>query len=82
MTMSIDGYSNLNYSEHMDEEINILEAKLNLLVNKIDNLKKENLEMKPNLHRAQEEVLLLKTKINDATIKIENLLAQIPESTI
>jgi len=80
--MSIDGYSNLNYSEHMDEEINILEAKLNLLVNKIDNLKKENLEMKPNLHRAQEEVLLLKTKINDATIKIENLLAQIPESTI
>ena len=66
----------------MDEEINLLEAKLNLLVNKIDNLKKENLEMKPNLHRAQEEVLLLKTKINDATIKIENLLAQIPESTI
>jgi len=80
--MSIDGYNDLNYSEHMDEEINILEAKLNLLVNKIDNLKKENLEMKPNLHRAQEEVLLLKTKINDATIKIENLLAQIPESTI
>ena len=80
--MSIDGYNDLNYSEHMDEEINILEAKLNLLVNKIENLKKENLEMKPNLHRAQEEVLLLKTKINDATIKIENLLAQIPESTI
>ena len=80
--MSIDGYNDLNYSEHMDEEINILEAKLNLLVNKIENLKKENLEMKPNLHRAQEEVLLLKNKINDATIKIENLLAQIPESTI
>jgi chromosome segregation ATPase len=66
----------------MDKEINLLETKLNLLVNKIENLKKENLEMKPTLHRAQEEVTLLKAKINEATIKIENLLAQIPDSTI
>ena len=66
----------------MDKEINLLETKLNLLVNKIDTLKKENLEMKPTLHRAQEEVTLLKAKINEATIKIENLLAQIPDSTI
>jgi chromosome segregation ATPase len=66
----------------MDKEINLLETKLNLLVNKIDTLKKENLDMKPALHRAEEEVLLLKAKINEATIKIENLLAQIPDSTI
>ena len=66
----------------MDKEINLLETKHNLLVNKIENLKKENLEMKPTLHRAQEEVTLLKAKINEATIKIENLLAQIPDSTI
>ena len=56
----------------MDEEMNILEAKLNLLISKVENLKKENLEMKPTLHRTQEEVLLLKAKINEATIKIEN----------
>jgi|TARA_B110000037_G_scaffold94382_1_gene110853 chromosome segregation ATPase len=66
----------------MDEEINLLETKLNLLVNKIENLKKENLEMGPTLHRAQEEVVLLKSKIHEATIKIENLLAQIPDTTI
>ncbi|MDG2252387.1 MAG: hypothetical protein P8K73_01920 [Methylophilaceae bacterium] len=66
----------------MDEEMNILEAKLNLLISKVENLKKENLEMKPTLHRTQEEVLLLKAKINEATIKIENLLAQIPDSSI
>tara|TARA_B110000967_G_scaffold138623_1_gene141537 strand:- start:146 stop:346 length:201 start_codon:yes stop_codon:yes gene_type:complete len=66
----------------MDEEINLLEAKLNLLVNKIENLKTENLNIKPDLHRAQEEILLLKAKINEATIKIENLLAQMPDSTI
>ena len=66
----------------MDKEINLLETKLNLLVNKIENLKKENLEMGPTLHRAQEEVVLLKSKIHEATIKIENLLAQIPDTTI
>ena len=66
----------------MDEEMNILEAKLNLLISKVENLKKENLEMKPTLHRTQEDVLLLKAKINEATIKIENLLAQIPDSSI
>ncbi|MDC0422789.1 hypothetical protein OAL85_00735 [Methylophilaceae bacterium] len=66
----------------MDEEINLLETKLNLLVNKIENLKKENLEMGPTLHLAQEEVVLLKSKIHEATIKIENLLAQIPDTTI
>ena len=42
----------------MDEEINLLEAKLNLLVNKIENLKTENSNMKPDLHLAQEEILL------------------------
>ena len=66
----------------MDEEFNLLETKLNLLFIKIENLKKENLDMKPKLHLAQEEVLLLKVKINEATMKIENLLAQIPDSTI
>ncbi len=66
----------------MNEEINLLETKLNLLVNKIETLQKENLDMKPALHRAEEEVLLLKNKINEATIKIENLLAQIPDSKI
>jgi len=66
----------------MDEEINLLETKLNLLVGKIEILKKENSEMKPNLYRAQEEMLRLKAKINEATIKIENLLAQIPNSML
>ena len=66
----------------MDKEINLLETKLKLLVNKIESLKKENLEMKPSLHRAQEEVVSLKAKINEATMKIENLLAQIPDTTI
>ena len=80
--MSIDGYNNLNYSNHMNEQMNMLEIKLNLLVIKVESLKKENLDMKPTLHNAQDEILLLKAKINEATIKIENLLAQIPDSSL
>ncbi|HCK03607.1 MAG: hypothetical protein HQ470_04010 [Methylophilales bacterium] len=66
----------------MDEQINSLETKLNLLVDKIEALKNENSEIKPSLYRAQEENTLLRAKINEATIKIENLLAQIPDSVI
>ena len=66
----------------MDEQINSLETKLNLLVDKIEALKNENSEIKPSLYRAQEENTLLRSKINEATIKIENLLAQIPDSVI
>ena len=41
-------------------------------------LQKENDELKPNLHLAKEEIQILKTKMNEATLKVENLLAQLP----
>jgi uncharacterized protein (TIGR02449 family) len=63
----------------MQEEINSLESKLDQLINKIDLLKDENGSIKPRLHQAEEEVRNLKAKINEATIKIENLLGQIPD---
>ena len=63
----------------MQEEINSLESKLGQLINKIDLLKDENSSIKPRLHHAEEEVRNLKAKINEATIKIENLLGQIPD---
>ena len=63
----------------MQEEINSLESKLDQLINKIDLLKDENSSIKPRLHQTEEEVRNLKAKINEATIKIENLLGQIPD---
>ena len=62
----------------MDEDLNLLENKLNQLVDFVIVLKEENAELKPKLQRAQEEIQQLKTKINAATAKIENLLAQLP----
>ena len=62
----------------MDEEITALEAKLTVLVNAVSSLRHENNEIKPSVEKLQEENRILKSKINDATMKIENLLGQLP----
>lgn len=74
----IDSLSELNYSWQMDEEITTLEAKLTELVNAVGSLRQENNEMKPSVEKLQEENKILKTKINEAAMKIENLLGQLP----
>ena len=77
--MPIDDVENLNYSEQMDEDINKLENKLNQLFDFVNTLKEENADLKPSLQNAQQEIIILKNKINDATLKMENLLAQLPK---
>jgi FtsZ-binding cell division protein ZapB len=62
----------------MDEEITTLEAKLTELVNAVGSLRQENNEIKPSVEKLQEENKILKAKINEATMKIENLLGQFP----
>ena len=62
----------------MDEEITTLEAKLTELVNAVGSLRQENNEIKPSFEKLQEENKILKAKINEATMKIENLLGQFP----
>ena len=62
----------------MDEEIKMLEDKLTMLINAVNSLKQENNEIKPTIEILQEENRALKTKINEATVKIENLLGQLP----
>lgn len=74
----IDSLSELNYSWKMDEEITTLEAKLTELVKAVGSLRQENNEMKPSVEKLQEENKILKAKINEATMKIENLLGQLP----
>jgi len=62
----------------MLDELNLLESKLSKLIEAVEALKKENEELKPNLHLANEEIQALKTKMNEATLKVENLLGQLP----
>ena len=62
----------------MDEEIKMLEDKLTELVDAVTSLRQENSEIKPSVEMLQEENRALKAKISEATIKIENLLGQLP----
>jgi len=41
-------------------------------------MKNETESVVPELYEAKEEIKMLKAKITEATVKIENLLAQIP----
>ena len=62
----------------MDEEIKMLEDKLTELVDAVTSLRQENNEIKPSVEMLQEENRVLKAKISEATMKIENLLGQLP----
>ncbi|MDB2680141.1 hypothetical protein N9Z16_03995 [Methylophilaceae bacterium] len=62
----------------MDEEIKMLEDKLTELVDAVTSLRQENSEIKPSVEILQEENRALKAKISEATMKIENLLGQLP----
>ena len=62
----------------MDEEIKMLEDKLTELVDAVTSLRQENSEIKPSIEMLQEENRALKAKISEATLKIENLLGQLP----
>ena len=62
----------------MDEEIKMLEDKLTELVDAVTSLRQENSEIKPSVEMLQEENRALKAKISEATMKIENLLEQLP----
>tara|TARA_B100000768_G_scaffold170584_1_gene177111 strand:+ start:375 stop:566 length:192 start_codon:yes stop_codon:yes gene_type:complete len=62
----------------MLDELNLLENKLTQLIESVQSLRQENEELKPNLQLAIEEIQTLKTKMNEATLKIENLIAQLP----
>jgi len=62
----------------MLDELNLLENKLTQLIETVEALKRENEGLKPNLLLAKEEIQTLKAKMNEATLKIENLIAQLP----
>ena len=56
----------------------MLEDKLTELVDAVSSLRQENNEIKPSVEKLQEENRALKAKISEATMKIENLLGQLP----
>ena len=72
------GLNFCNYSAQMDAELKSLEAKINQFVELCQRLRQDNQQLRQELATAVSHTKRLEEKINTATVRIENLLAQIP----
>ena len=65
----------------MEAELTVLDDKISQLIQLTQKLRKDNTQLRQNLAAAQSENKRLAEKVNSAKTRLENLLAQIPEST-
>lgn len=64
----------------MEAELTVLDDKISQLIQLTQKLRKDNTQLRQNLAAAQSENKRLAEKVNSAKTRLENLLAQIPES--
>ena len=64
----------------MEAELTVLDDKISQLIQLTQKLRKDNSQLRQNLAAAQSENKRLAEKVNSAKTRLENLLAQIPES--
>jgi uncharacterized protein (TIGR02449 family) len=66
----------------MEKELNRLAQKLHQLIELKNQLAQENLALKNSLAQAQQENLLLQEKIHQASDRVEQLIADLPEAVL
>ena len=66
----------------MRQELDMIEQKLKTLVNLLAELRIENKLLKEKTTQQDESIKQLNTKIHEASLKIENLLGQIPDEEL
>ena len=66
----------------MDAELKSLEGKINQFVALCQRIRAENHQLRQQLASVQNENKQLAEKIGDAKIRLESLLAQIPEEEV
>ena len=66
----------------MRQELDMIEQKLKTLVNLLAELRTENKLLKEKTAQQDQSIKQLNTKIHEASLKIENLLAQIPDEEL
>jgi len=64
----------------MEAELTVLDEKISQLIQLTQKLRKDNSQLRQNLAAAQSENKRLSEKVRSAKSRLENLLAQIPES--
>ena len=63
----------------MEAELTSLDDKISQLVQLAQKLRKDNSQLRQNLASAQSENKRLAEKVNTAAVRLETLLAQIPD---
>ncbi|HEX9450395.1 MAG TPA: hypothetical protein VF934_03180 [Burkholderiales bacterium] len=63
----------------MEAELTALDDKISQLVQLTQKLRKDNSQLRQNLASAQNENKRLSEKVNTAKVRLESLLAQIPD---
>ncbi len=71
-----------NYSSGMDAELNQLEEKINQLILLTRALAQENQSLKALLNQVRDENIALQSKMQQASSRVESLLADLPETLL
>ena len=66
----------------MRQELDMIEQKLKTLVNLLAELRTENKLLKEKTAQQDQSIKQLNTKIHEASLRIENLLGQIPDEEL
>jgi len=78
-SLFLDAAADLQHSAIVDAEFNALEAKVAQFVGLCDRLRAENHELRQQLATAKNDARRLNERIEGAKVKLESLLARLPD---
>jgi cell division protein ZapB len=75
----LDAVADLQHSSGVDAELNSLEAKVAQFVGLCERLRAENHDLRQELATAKNDAKRLNERIEGAKVKLESLLARLPD---
>ena len=78
--MTTQGFS--NYSDIMETDLNVLEAKLTQLIELCQSLRAENLQLRQELAQARDDTKQLKSQMTEASARLEALIERLPQTVV
>lgn len=78
--MTTQGFS--NYSDIMETDLNVLEAKLTQLIELCQSLRAENLQLRQELAQARDDTKQLKGQMTEASARLEALIERLPQTVV
>ena len=75
----LDAVADLQHSSGVDAELNSLDAKVAQFVGLCERLRAENHDLRQQLATAKNDAKRLNERIEGAKVKLENLLARLPD---